>query len=151
MNPRLQANSGDTDRILNAILLINNELLWNDVKDLSIHRNRDRFRRLYDSLDIEARNLFVFYAHNTVAVLGAKMTPGNRRVYGANLAACHRFRLRNSLADCAYGSFDINNNALTKAPRRTCSNAYNVDPPVSFSLAYDHLDGGGSDIEARNE
>ncbi len=151
MHFRLQAHAGHADRLADAFLVIDQELLRQDVQDLLIGRNGDGARRIDDAIDVARTDLFVANGDDAVRVQAAHMAARDTGIDGVNIAASHEFGLLDGALYRVHGGLDIDDHAFLQAARRVRTDADNLDDAVLVDLPDDSDDFGRADVETYDQ
>src|SRR4029453_19005192 len=96
-----EAHARHADRILHAILVVDDEALRDDVDDLAVHGDGHRLGRFDDALDVGGGDLFVTARHGDHAarVDGADVIAGDAREHALHRHAGHALRLLDGAHD----------------------------------------------------
>src|SRR5262249_24814344 len=82
----LEADAGHAERLADAVLLVDDVLLRQDVDDLAVHRDRDRLGALDDAREIAVADLLVLHRDGAVRVQALDVAAGDAGVDGGDLA-----------------------------------------------------------------
>ncbi|OQA59646.1 MAG: hypothetical protein BWY40_01109 [bacterium ADurb.Bin270] len=99
MNFRFQANPAHSNRILHAILIIDDELLRNHVNDFAIKRDRNRLCGIYHPIDIGRTDFPVFDGNYTMTVDSLDMATAYPGKCAGYFAPGHKLGLLDRLLD----------------------------------------------------
>src|SRR5210317_65844 len=99
MDPGLKAHAAHAERLLDAVLIVNNELLGQDVNHFPIHRYRQGFGSIDNTPHIFVADFTVLDGNHTLGVDALDMTTGNSCKHRLNLTTGHQFSLLQRLAD----------------------------------------------------
>jgi hypothetical protein len=148
---RLEAHAGHADRLADALLVIDQELLRDDVQDLLVGRDGNGARGVDDALDVAGRDLALANRDDAVRVQAAHVAAGDARVDVADLAAGHQLGFLDRALDRQHGGLDVDHHALLQAARGMAADADDLDPALRHQLADDRDDLGGADVEAHDQ
>ena len=84
-----KSHTGHTNRLVNTILTIDNEFLWQYVQNALISRYRNSLRSIDHSLYIISLNFSVFDRDNAVGIHALYMRSGNTCENRFDLHICH--------------------------------------------------------------
>ena len=144
----LESHARHADRIANALLPVDQELLRQHVQDALIGRNRDRLGRVDHVLDVAMRDLAVADRDHAVRVEAAHVTAGDAGVDGVDLAVGHELGLLDRALDGLHRGFDIDHHALLESARGLAAHADDFDRSVRGDLTDQRQHFGGADVEA---
>src|SRR5271157_2015909 len=99
MNLRLKPHAAHAERLADALLVVDDELLGNDVNHLAVHRDRDGFGGVDHTLDVAFADLSVLDRHNAVRVEAANVSAGDPGIDRRDLAVRHELRLFDGALD----------------------------------------------------
>ena len=150
VHARLEPHAGHAERIADAVLIVDDVLLWQHVQHLAVHRDRDGLGRIDHARDVRVADFLVLDRDDAVRVQPAHVRAGDRRVHGRDLAAGHVLGLVDRLLDRLHGRVDVDDVAAAQAFRRRRSDADDIDAVLGH-LAGDAGDLGGADIEADDD
>ena len=114
----LEAHAGHAQRLLDAVLVVDDELLRQDVDDLAVQRDGDRLGRVDDPGDVGLADLLVLHRDDALAVEALDVAAGDAGVDGGDLAAGHQLGLFDRAADGGDGGLDVDHHALAQALAR---------------------------------
>jgi hypothetical protein len=109
---RLEANAGHPDRFLDAILVVDDVLLRQHVKHLTITRQRNGLGLLEDSRNVLGCDLAVGNGGDPVLVHPADVTPRDAGVHRVDLHAGHRLRLLHGGPNGLHRRLDVDDDAF---------------------------------------
>ncbi|EKE17996.1 MAG: hypothetical protein ACD_10C00176G0002 [uncultured bacterium] len=147
----LQAHAAHADRLADAILSIDDELLRQDMQDFLIGRNRHCFRRLDDAVNVAGGHFFILDRHHAVGVETLDVTAGNARIYVLHLAVGHQFNLLNDSANGMHRIFDIHHHAFFQAARILRAHADYIEMAFLVDLGDQGDDFRRPDIQANDQ
>src|SRR5439155_1848057 len=143
---RFQAHSAHSQRFADAVLLVDDVLLREDVEDLAVLRNVDGAGGIEDALEIALLHFLVLHRHHSLRVEAADVTAGDARIDGADLGPGHQLRLLHRLVDGGDRRLDVDHHAFAQPAGGVRADPDHVDP-VGTDLADDAADLGGPDVE----
>ena len=108
-----EPRAGHADRRADAVLLVDDEVLRQDVQDLAAARQRDRLGRVDRAPDVLARDLPVLagHRHDAAAVEGLDVRARQSEVDGIDLDAGGEFRFVDRLLDRFDGRLEVDDHA----------------------------------------
>ena len=115
----LEAGAGHADRVADAVLVVDDEVLGQDVDDLAPARQADGARRVDGPAHVVARDLPVLagHRHDAAAVEALDVRARQRDVRVVDLDARRELRLLDRLADRLDGGLEIHDGAAADALR----------------------------------
>ena len=149
----LEAAAEHAERVGDAALLVDDELLRHGVQDLAVGRQGRRLRRVEHALDVRARDLAVLARHRDHAarVDAADVGAGDAHVGARDLDAGHHLGLlarglerldrRLDVDDVAAARAAVGRTALVRRPRGA---------PRASRLADQHPDLRGADVDSHD-
>ncbi len=134
---RLQLRAGHADRVVDAVLVVDHELLRQDVEDLALGGDVHGARRRHDALHVLARHLVIPPGdrHHPAAVETPHVRAGDADEGAVGRAAGHQLRLLDRLLDRGDAGVEVDHHPLAHAARRGGAEAQDVDRPVFPRLA----------------
>jgi len=146
MHLGLQADPAHPQRLLDAVLVVDDELLGENVNDLPVHGDGDRLGRVDDPADVVVVHLAVLDGDHPLRVEPLDVPPGDTGEDRLDLAAGHQLRLLQRLFDGADGALDVDHHPLAQPLGRTGADPHDVEP-LFGEVADDGADLGRTDIE----
>ncbi len=148
---RLEPHAGHADRLLDAVLVVDDEFLRKDVQDLLIRRDRDRARRVDHALDVARRHLAVLDRDDAVRVEAADVAARNAGVHRLDLHVRHQLGFLHRALDGLDGGLDVDDDALLEAARRVRAQADDLYLVVALGEPDDRDHLRGPDVEADDD
>ena len=146
----LQADRAHADRVVDALLAVDDEGPRQDVQDLPVGRDVDRPGDLHRPHDVVVADLLAWPADGDrpVRVLASRPR-GPRRSTQAPRSCSPTVRSACSMAgrDRADGLLDVDDDALLEARRRRRALAQDVQPAVGRALTDEHDDLARADVD----
>src|SRR5665213_360641 len=126
----LEARAGHAERVADALLSVDRELLGEDVEDLAVRRNADGARRLHGTGDIGVAHLAVpsRHGHHTTRVLRGDAGAGQADDCGVDGHAAHLFGQVDRFRDGLGGPVDLDDRPLADAPGDGAAHADDTEP-----------------------
>lgn len=150
MDAGLEADARHADRLLDAVLIVDDVLLRQHVEDLAVALELDRLRLVEDALHVVGGDLAALDADEAVLVEPADVAAGDADVDRVDLDARHRLGLLDGSLDRLDGRLDVHDDALLQALRRDGTDTDDVDPLVGlFGDDGTHL--RRTQIQSRND
>src|SRR5262249_15893453 len=146
----LQADPGHPQWLLDAALVVDDELLGQDVDHLPVHGGGHRVGGADRPGDVRLPDLLVLHRHDALAVEAFDVAPGDAGVDGGDLAAGHQLRFLDRPADGGHGGLDVHHHALAQALGGMGADADDVGP-VLGQVTDDGADLGGPDVQADHD
>src|SRR4029079_18376719 len=125
-------DAGHAERLLDAVLVVDDVFLGNDVNDFPVEGNRDRLRRIDDPNQIVIADFLVFDGDDAVGVQALDVPAGDARVDFGNIAAGNQLGLADRTLDRLDGAFDIDDDALAQSLAGVGANADDVDSVLGY-------------------
>src|SRR5207249_582585 len=150
VDARLEAHAGHADRLADAVLVVDDELLRQDVEDLLVGGEGDGTRGVHDPLDVPRRHLAVAHRDHAMAVEPLDVAPGRACDHAADLAGGHQLGLLDRPADRLHRLLDVDDDALAEPARRRRPDTDDLDTALHH-LGDDHADLVGADVETDHE
>jgi hypothetical protein len=147
VHPRLQAHAAHADGLADALLVVDDEFLRQDVQDLLVRRDRHRAGGVDDPVDVRLHHLVLLDGGDAVGVQAADMAAGDAGMHRVDLAAGHQLGLLDRALDGLHRGLDIHDDALLQAVRRMRADADDLDGVVGLDLADQRGDLRGADVE----
>src|SRR5262249_17997216 len=145
-----QAHAGHAERLFDAVLVVDDVILRQDVQHFAVHRDRDGFRRVHHALDVALAHLFVFHRHDAVAVEPLDVAAGDAGEYGIDFAPGHHAGFGHGLLDRFDRALDVDDDALAETLRDVRAHADDLDTAVAH-LAYDRADLRCADVQTDDD
>src|SRR5436190_13058769 len=114
VDARFEAHAGHADRLADAVLVVDDELLRQDVEDLLVGGEGDGARGVHDPLDVPRRHLAVADRDHAMAVEALDVAPGRAGDHAADLAGGHQLRLLDRPADRLHRLLDVDDDTLAE-------------------------------------
>ena len=150
MHLGLQAHSAHPQRFLDAVLIVDDELLGQDVDHLAVHGNGDRLGGVDHAPDVFVVHLAVLDGDHALGVEAFDVAAGDAGENRLDLTAGHQLRLLQRLADGADRGLDVDHHPFAQPLGRAGADAHDVQPLVG-EIADDGADLGGADIKPDNQ
>jgi len=144
---RLEARPGDAQRLSDARLIVDDELLREHVDDLTVQGDVDRLGLLDDSGHVGFADLTVLERHHAPAPEALDVASSDAGVDVGDLGAGHRLGLVDGPLNRLHRRLDVHHHALAESAGGVRPNADDVDALVG-QLAHDGADLGRADVEA---
>ena len=93
MHPRLEAYTRHANRLMDSLLLIDDEFLRQYMQNFAVGRNRYSLRRIDHPVDITLRHLAILDCHDPVRIQAVDVAACNPGKHRMNLASGHQLRL----------------------------------------------------------
>jgi hypothetical protein len=150
MNVALEADAGHADRILDAGLIVDDELLGDDVQHFAIHGYGHGAGRLDHARHVLAGDLIVRAGHGDYApaVDGADMVARDADEDLDHVDSGHQLGFFHRAVDALNGLFDVDHHALAQAFAGAGAHAYDFQLAIGIHLADDHADLGSADVQS---
>ena len=140
MHLRFQANAGHAQGLFDAILIVDDVILRQNMQHFPVHGDRHRFGCVDDPIEVPWSDLFIFDGDNAVAVKSFDMATRDPRENRVDLAASHQLRFFHGLFDGVHRALDVDDHALSEALR-------GVRPhPDHFHAMLGHFADNGTDF-----
>src|SRR5436309_716858 len=146
----LEAHARHADGLLDAVLIVDDELLGQDVEHLAVRGQRDRPRRVDDTLDVARRHLAVLHGDDAVAVEALQVAAGRARDDAADLAARHELGLVDRPPDRLHRGLDVDDHAFLEAARDGRADPRDLDATLG-ELGDDDADLVGAHVEPHDQ
>ncbi len=150
MDLGLEAHAAHAQRLLDAVLVVDDELLRQDVDHLAVHGDGDRLGGVDDPAHVLVGHLAVADGDHPLGVEALDMPPGDARVNQLDLAAGHQLGLLQRLADRLDGALDVDDDAFAQSLGRARADADDIQSLVGL-VADDGANLRGSDVQSDNE
>ena len=147
----LEPHPGHADRVTDAFLAVDDELLRQHVQDLLIRRDRHRLGGIDHVVDIPVAHLLVAHTHDAVGVEAAHVAAGDAGEHRVDLAARHELCFLHRALDRLHRGFDVHDDALFQSPRGLGAEAEQLDRAIEPHLSHQRHDLGGADVEPDDE
>ena len=151
MHLDLEAHTAHANRLADAILAIDHELLRQDMQNFLLGGDRHGARCFDHAIDIARADFLVLDGHHPVGVEAADMATGNTGVHILHLAIGHQLDFLDDFGNRLHRVFDIDNDAARQTTRLLRPDAQHIEPPVRCHLGNNCDDLGGADVEADNQ
>ena len=115
MHLDLEAHAGHAQRLLDAILTVNDELLRQDVQHLLVGGDGHGARGFDHAIDVDGGHFLVLDRHHAVAVKALDVAAGDAGVDALDTHAGHQLGLFERALDGADRRFDIDHHAFFQA------------------------------------
>jgi hypothetical protein len=148
---RFQADTGHADGLFDALLVIDDEFLRQDVNDLLIGRYRYRPRGIDDPIDVARRHLFVPDRDDAVGVEAADVIAGDAGIHRVDLAAGHQLRFLDGALNRLHRGLDVDDDAFLQAPGWMNADTDDFDAVVLGYFADDGRHLGCTDIQTHDQ
>ena len=113
----LEAHARHADRIADALLAVDDELLRQHVQDLLVGGDGDRLGRIDHVLDVAVGDLRSRIADHAVGVEAAHVAAGDAGVHRVDLAAGHELGFLHRALDRLHRRLDVDHHAFLQAAR----------------------------------
>src|SRR5690606_32928927 len=110
-----------------AVLIVDHVLLGQDMQDLAVCWNGDRFGGIDDTLDVVLADFLVLDGHDSVGVETTDVTSCDADVDGRDVASSHVLRFLNRLLNRLHGGIDVDHHALAHSSGASSTNADDVE------------------------
>ena len=150
VHPGLQAHTRHADRLLDTVLIVDDEFLRQHVEHLTVHRERDRPCGVEHPLHVARTHLAALDRHHTVAVEALDVVSGGADDDGTDLAARHQLRFLGRLADRLDGRLDVDDHALAKPLGDRGADADDLGA-LRGQLGDDRADLVGADVQSNDQ
>src|SRR5581483_5214404 len=150
MDARLEPDARHPDRLLDPVLLVDDEFLRQDVEHLLIGRQRDRPRRVDHALDVALSDLPRPDGDDPVAVEALDVAACGAGDDRPDLARRHQLGFLDGLPDRLDGPVHVVDDTLAESARRRGADADDVRA-LSGDLGDDDADLVRADVEADEE
>ena len=146
----LEPAAQHAERVVDAALLVDHELLRDGVQDLAVGGQGRRLRRLEHALDVLAGDLAVLARHRDHAarVDAADVGAGDADVGARDLDAGHHLGLLARRLERLDRGLDVDDVALARAAVGGQALADHLDAALVVALADEHPHLGGADVDA---
>ena len=129
-----QTHAAHADRLADAVLTIDDELLRQDVQDFLIGRDRHRLGGFDHPFDIAGGDFLVLDRHHAVRVEALDVAAGDAGVHILDLAVGHQLDFLDHPADGVHRLLDINDDALLQAARVLRAHADDIEMALIVDL-----------------
>ncbi len=150
VHPGFQSDAAHAQRLTDAVLVVDDELLGKDMDDLAVHGYGDGFRRIDHPAHVVRGNLAVLDGDHALGVEPLDMSARDPRVHRLYFAAGHQLGLFDSLLDGRDSSFDVDHDPFAQAAGRAGPDTDDVHS-VFGHVADDGADLRGADIETHDQ
>ena len=147
---RLEPHAAHAQRLADAVLVVDDELLRDHVDDLAVHRDRDGLGGVDHPLHVPLAHLAILHRHHSVRVEGADVAAGDAGVDRRDLAVGHQLRLLHGMLDGVDGGVDVDHHPLAQPARRMGPDAHHVDT-AGAAFGHDGTDLGRADVETHDQ
>ncbi len=149
MDIDLEARAGHADRRADAVLLVDDEVLGQDVQDLAPGRQRHGLGRIDRPSHVLAGDLAVLAGdgNHATAVEPLDVRPGQGEVDRIDLDARHQFGFLDRLLDGIDRCFEVDDDAPPDAARLDDTDPHHVEPAAVDHLRDDGRHLGRADVE----
>src|SRR6185312_8603956 len=146
----LEARAGHADRRADAVLLVDNEVLRQDVQDFASARERNGLGRVDGPADVFMRDLVLPArdGDDAAAVERLDVRARETQVHRVDLDARGQFRFVDGLFDRCDGGLEIDDEAATDPSGLRQAEPDDVESRVARHLPDDRGDLRGADVEA---
>ncbi len=127
MHLRFQANTRHTERFFNALLLVDQKFLRQDVQHFLIRWNSHRLSGIDHALQILGVHLTIFNRHDAVRVHAANVAARNARIHRMNLATRHQLCLIDRATNGLHSGLNVHHHSLFEAVGAMRANAHNFE------------------------
>ena len=145
VNFRFESDPRHAQRISDAILIIDDVILRQNMEHFAIHWDSHCLCRIDHSLQIPRHDFFVFNRDDAVTVEAFDVAPGNARKDGVNLTARHQTRFLNGFFERIHRGLDVDDHALAQSLRRMGADPDDLDAALGH-LTDDDANFGRADI-----
>src|SRR5262249_29447824 len=123
-----EPHAAHADRVLDAVLVVDDEFLRDDVDDLAIGGDGDRLRGLDHALHVGGRDLVVLarHRHDAAAVQAADVVAGDAGVHALGLHAGHALGLLDRARDARHGLLEVDDGTAAQALARGVAHAHDA-------------------------
>src|ERR1019366_5751919 len=111
MHLDIQPHPAHAERLLDAVLAVDAEFLFEDVQYLLIARQADRAGRLDHALDVGGGDFFLFDLHHAARIDAADMAARDAGIDLGNFAISHQLGFLQRALDRAHRGFDVDHHA----------------------------------------
>ena len=139
------------NRLADAVLIVHDEFLRENVQDLLVRRNRDGARGVDHPLDVVGADLAVPDGHDAVRIEAADVAPRHPDVHGPDRLAGHDLGLLDGVPDGLHGVLDVDHHTPLDAAGLVRPDPQELDFTRFRDLAHQRDDLGGTDVEPGNE
>ena len=151
MHLGFEPHARHADRLADAFLRVDDELLRQHVNHALIGRNRDGARRVDDALDVAGADFLVADRDDAVRVQAAHVAAGDAGQHAVDLAAGHELGFLDRALDRLHRRLDVDDDAALESARRIRADADDLEPIVGRELADDRHDLRRADVETDDE
>ena len=127
MDLGFQSHAIHPHRILDAVLVINDIFLRQNMDHLAIEGKGYGLCRINDAGDIRLFDFFFLDGYDPVTVEAFDMRTGDPRVHGSNITTRHELGFFDGSPDCLYSRVDIDNDAFAQSFRGISPHADYID------------------------
>ena len=144
-----QADAHHADGVLDAALLVDDELLRDDVQDLAVHGDHDGLGRVDDAVHVFLGDLAVLAGdgNDAAGVDALDVAPGHAGVHPVHLAARHELRRLDGVLDGLHGGLDVDDDAPAQAAGGRGAHADDLQLSGLVELADDGADLRRADVQ----
>ena len=147
----LQPDARHADRLPDSVLVVDDELLREDVKDVLVGRDRNRPRGVDHPVDVAGADLAVPDRHDALRVEAANVAPGHPDVDRPDGLPGHHLGLLHRVPDGLHGVFDVDHHAPLEPAREVGSDPQELDFARFRGCAHQRHHLRGADVEPRDE
>src|SRR3989338_1020470 len=147
----VEAHAAHAERLLDTVLAVDAELLFEDVQNLLVARQADRAGRFDHPLDVGGRNLLLLDLHHAARIDAADVAAGDAGMDLVDLSIGHQLGFLQCTLDRAYRGLDIDHHAFLHAVGFVHAHADHFQHAVGPDLADDGHDFGGADIQPNHQ
>ena len=115
MHLRLEAEAAHADRLTDAVLVVDDEFLREDVQDLLVGRDRHRARGLDDAIDVHRRHFLVLDRDHAIRVETLDVAAGDSRIDLFHLGVGHQLDFLDHARNRRHRLLDVDDDALPQA------------------------------------
>ena len=148
MHLRFQSHTRHADWLADALVVVDQILLWQHMQHALIGRNRNSLSSVQHALDVLLAHLAITNRHDAVGVEAADVAAGDACIDCANLAARHQLGFFDGTLNRLHGRLNVDDNALLQAARTLRSDSDHLQFAVIGHLSNHRDDFRCSDIEA---
>ena len=134
--------------LLDAVLVVDDELLGQDMQHLLVHGNVHGPRRVDHPRHVGGIDLFVLDGNDAAGVDALDVAAGNAYVDRIDLHARHQLGLAHRLPHGLHGAVDVDNHAFFQAVGRADPDPDDVHLARVLHRAHDGADLGRAEIES---
>ena len=150
MHLGLQTDAAHAERFADAVLLVDDEFLGQDMDDFAVHGDGDGLGGVDDAAHVLLGDFAVLDGDHALGVEALDVAAGDTGIDRLDLAAGHQLGLFDGLADGGDRALDVDDDPFAQAAGRAGADADDVDA-VLGDVADDGADLGGADIETDDQ